>query len=150
MPVRCASDCWHSAPSSTTNPELERESQADLEAARARRVRRAAAAVIRARRELEEVVRRERGHRRAPVWMIEEVHRLDAQLRREPAHAIEALEQREVQVPDRRTAEAVASAVAEPGDVETRRLREQRLVVVSLGARAHRANRLGIAADVDA
>src|SRR5215468_8433644 len=128
---------------------LEGYANSDLYTPWARGIGGAATAVGTPRCELQEVVRREGRHRRAPVRVVEDVERLEAKFRQEPLLDPELLELREVLVPHPRTAELVAERSAKTILPGTSRLREEALVVVGLRARSHVTGGLRIAIDVD-
>jgi len=92
---------------------LEHYPKAELYTPRARAI---GAVLGVARRELQEVVRREARHRRAPVRVVEDVDRFNTELRVNTLCHPELLEQREVCVPDPRTAEVVATRCAEAAE----------------------------------
>src|SRR5262249_7287104 len=129
---------------------LERYANSDLYTPWARGIGGPATAVGTPGGELQEVVRRERRYRRAPVRVIEDVERLEAERRIEPLLESELLELREVLVPSPLTAELVAERSAKTILPGTSRLREEALVVVGVGsARTHFADWFRIATDVD-
>src|SRR5262249_30171343 len=93
--------------SSRTLEHSELQSEADRNPPRARRV---GAVLGIGWREEHEVVGRETGHGRPPVGVIEEVRELDPYLRMGMAD-LEGPEYRQIQIPHRRPAEQVATAI---------------------------------------
>src|SRR5687767_2061477 len=88
-----------------------------------------------------EVVRCKGRDGQPPVRVVEDVGRLETELR-PPTADLERLEQRQVDVPDGGTAEPVAAARTETFGAETGRLREDVEGIVRLGRRTHGTGRL--------